>query len=40
MFQLRKFSVIWGSAFSLPQPLHRNTQPTTMRATSGGSQVK
>ena len=40
MPQPLKLSVTWGRALSLPQPLHRKTQPTTIRATRGGSQVK
>jgi hypothetical protein len=32
-----KFSVMAGKLLSFPQPLHRNTQPTTMRAKRGAS---
>ncbi len=36
----RKFSIMRGRKLSFCQPVHRNTQPTTMRMASGGSQVK
>src|SRR6267378_4377229 len=35
-----KFSVTCGRAVSLPQPLHRKTQPTVMRANKGASQAR
>src|ERR1700688_2543302 len=35
-----KFSVVAGRLLSFPQPLHKNTQPTTMRANSGASHAR
>jgi len=38
--QPMKFSVTCGRLWSFPQPLSRNTHPTTMRATSGASHCR
>ena len=38
MCQPAKFSMTAGKLCSFPHPLHKNTQPTTMRANSGASQ--
>ena len=40
MPQFTKFSVTSGRCVSLPQPVHRNTQPVTMRAKSGPSHTR